>query len=618
MSSQVFIEDGEIWTLDGSNRVSGAPLDVFNAVKSGDLTLRGVRVLGIASPQIFIYLDSESRPTFTVRALVGLECFDIGSQRPKHHDYVILDSDVIPLRQEAFALLFNALSHLDREAVSAAPESLANALLKIAAQQRIDILFSEDFQYLLDNLPIVDVTSPTSTKLWPYQEKGFSWMFRLWANGLGGVLGDEMGVGKTLQLLALTCEVSRRQQKKPALIVVPGSLLLKWCRDFVNSAPDFADDIHVHSGPSRPRSIHILGSCRIILTSYSILVQDAELFSQLSFSVVCCDEAHELKESRTLKSSTIRHLDAEAKFLATGTPIQNRLADYWTLIDIVEPGLLGTKEEFESRCDNTPAAARILMRQTTHRILRRTQEQVAIDIPEGTKFTVPLLLDEFLFGEYLQLELDTDDSRVRTNGFASERRRFCAHPGSSLEGKPADMGPKCSYLIDELTNIVSLGEKAVVFVADFNEPRDLYRELIQFNFPSLWTGVIDGRTDSDMRYAILDSFSSEPQSAVLLVNPAVGGQGLDMIAANHVFHMNPAWNPAKTDQATFRVQRPGQTKETWSHHLFYAGTIEERIENLVGSKRALSDAALEEAERESQNDVGALSRIIRIDKRNEQ
>jgi SNF2 family DNA or RNA helicase len=145
-----------------------------------------------------------------------------------------------------------------------------------------------------------------------------------------------------------------------------------------------------------------------------------------------------------------------------------------------------------------------------------------------------------------------------------------------------------------------LGEKVVIFVADFNEPRDLYRQLINEELPYFWTGTIDGRTPTDLRHHLLEEFSNHQGSAALLINPLVGGQGLDIVAANHVFHMNPAWNPAKTDQATFRVTRPGQTRQTWSHHLYYAFTVEEAIYNLVLDKRELSDAALEVAEAESQ------------------
>jgi SNF2 family DNA or RNA helicase len=344
-----------------------------------------------------------------------------------------------------------------------------------------------------------------------------------------------------------------------------------------------------------------------------MIVQDFELFSQIDFSAICCDEAHELKESRTLKSQALKSLTAQAKFLVTGTPIQNNLADYWTLIDIVEPGLLGTRDSFENRAQDTPSSAMQLVELTKHKILRRTQDQVGIEIPDGQEFLIPLRLSEDLFRTYKQIGNSNDKSTPSSGGRGAiqHKRQFCAHPSSFTEPKYPGLGEKASYLVEELRKISDASEKAVVFVADFNEPRDLYRELINSELPEFWTGTIDGRTPNELRHVTLENFKAHSGSAVLLINPLVGGQGLDIVAANHVFHMNPAWNPAKTDQATFRVTRPGQTKETWSHHLYYVETIEESIHNLVSHKRDLSDAALEVAEAAAAMNQQSLLNILK-------
>jgi SNF2 family DNA or RNA helicase len=346
-----------------------------------------------------------------------------------------------------------------------------------------------------------------------------------------------------------------------------------------------------------------------------MLVEDQATFEGIEFSVLVCDEAHELKESKTLRSQAVSAIRAKSKFLATGTPIQNRLQDYWALLNIVDVGLLGDREQFSSILANTPSDARKLMIQTKHRILRRTQEQVGIELPEGIETYVPLALPENLQSEYEDLKFGVSRYSPPLQGLAAfpKLRQFSAHPRSVIGESPAQLSPKETFLLDELDQISQADEKVVVFVADFNEPLDLYKSLVQFEYRNAWVGVIDGRTDVDVRHAMLARFTEFEGFAVLLVNPQVGGQGLDMVAANHVLHMNPAWNPAKTDQATFRVTRPGQKRKTTTHHLYYVDTIEESIMTLVSNKRELSDAALEEAERDYELNKKTIGSIFKLE-----
>lgn len=596
------IKDGSIWSDQSGKLSSASVLDLWNAKKSMPEEYAEIRILGLANPQLFVDIDVNGFPRFSVLAKSDSETFDLGNKRPTNSTYFVSSNVVVPLREQSFIELFIALEEMQNLEDTNSPENVANSLLKIANELGITIDFSEAFYACLESKPAKLIESPTSTPLWSYQELGFSWMYRLWELGLGGILGDEMGVGKTLQLLALACKVSTDQFNKPAMVVVPSNLLLKWCKDFVQFAPNFVEKVYVHSGSDRNKDPRFLRNQRIILTTYSMLVEDDSIFGLIDFSVICCDEAHELKEYRTQKSKAISGLNAESIFLATGTPIQNRLMDYWTLIEIIEPGLLGSREAFELRGENTPSEARKLMDLTKHRILRRTQEQVDIDIPEGVEIYVPLELSLDLFQEYVDIKngISSSSNGLTGRGALQIRRQYCAHPGVFLEESIPNLGTKSTYLLNELDKIYEMSEKAVIFVADFNKPRDLYLELINNEYPDVWTGVIDGRTPLDLRHVLLERFTDHSGTAILLVNPTVGGQGLDMVAANHVFHMNPAWNPAKTDQATFRVTRPGQTKKTRSHHLYYVETLEENIYDLVLRKRELSDAALQQAENESE------------------
>jgi SNF2 family DNA or RNA helicase len=580
-------------------------LELWQAKNADPEFYREIQILEVANPLIKLSITPDLKASIVVCAVADAQTFQMGSARPKQLKYLVSDATVVPLREERFETVFNELENISGSIDGAQPELVASLVLKISSKIGVRIKFEDEFTDFLENLPAEKIESAMSLPLWDYQNEGLSWMYRLWQSSLGGILGDEMGVGKTLQLLALACRVSDESTGAPSLVVVPGNLLLKWCADFIKFAEKYLPNVHVHYGNDRSRNLGFLRDKKIILTTYSMLVEDEHLLSQIYFSVVCCDEAHEVKEWRTLKSRALRALNSKAKFLATGTPIQNKLLDYWTLLDIVEPGLLGSREWFEAKGRDTPNDAKHLMEQTKHRILRRTQEEVNLQIPEGIETLVPLELDYQLWLDYKEIERGESPFAFGKTGLASvpARRQYCAHPSTFLEESMPNLGSKATYLLNELDSILARDEKAVVFVADFNRPLDLYLELIQNEFDSLWTGTIDGRVPLDLRFYTLEEFNKQPGSAVLLVNPQVGGQGLDMVAANHVFHMNPAWNPAKTDQATFRVTRPGQSKKTFSHFLYYVGTLEEQIQDLVSSKREISEAALEVAEANAKNQI---------------
>jgi SNF2 family DNA or RNA helicase len=597
------VETGTIYKLENSIKSQATVLDLWNHQKLNPGSSPKIRILGLGLPHIHVIGNSAGGLSYGIYVEADSEQFELGKELSHSMEYFASESVVVPLSKDEFKKLANTLEQFGPIDEDSDAIVKANYLIRVSIHADVGISFDELALKILDKLPVTTESIESTHPLWDYQRSGFSWLMRLWRNGLGGILGDEMGVGKTLQLLATACKVAEIDISKPALVVVPGNLLLKWCKDFVEFFPQFASQVYVHHGGSRLRSEDDIANQRIILTTYGTLVADEGLFCNVEFSVVCCDESHELKDPRTLKTKALRSLKSKSKFLATGTPIQNNLLDYWSLITLIAPewaegSSLATAEAFE----NTPEEARNLMEVTKHRILRRTQEQVQLTLPEGVEVVVPLELPSELASDYNQIVggLEQNEPNFAMSGHLQTRRQFCAHPGAFLEFDEPLLGPKTSYLLDEIEKIIAIKEKAVVFIADFNRPLDLYMMAVRNEFSGIWTGCIDGRIPMEARHVVLNEFTSFEGSAVIFVSPAVGGQGLDMVAANHVFHMNPSWNPAKTDQATFRVTRPGQTKETVIHHLYYINTIEERMHDLVSQKREISEAALEIAEAEAQ------------------
>lgn len=608
------IDRGRIWLHDESRATELSLDEVLNVFRTQSDEILGWRLLGLANPVVRLDASAAGNPDISVWAQADHEEISLGHEAPLNLDYIANGRTVMPLREPVFRAVFEKLGLNSWGGAQSALVGAAAYLIKASATSGFELQISQRCREVLAQTPQNVPSVSTAKPLWNYQSIGLAWMHRLWTLGFGGILGDEMGVGKTLQLLTLACSVADEDKTRPCLVIVPGNLLLKWCKDIVDFTPDYLDLVHVHNGSNRPRDPKFLDRQRIVLTTYSMLVQDSQIFELLNFSSVICDEAHELREPETLRHEAVRGLRSKAKFLATGTPIQNRLLDYWALIDIVDPGILGSREEFLALVDDSPDDARYLAELTAHRVLRRTQEQVDIEIPAGTVVRVPLALTASQRAFYRDLSSSSSASTVSASSLArlSSLRLFAAHPGASMGSGNAENNAKTDYLLSALDVIFQREEKAVIFVSDFNEPRDLYLEAIRSRFPYVWSETLDGRTQIEVRQPLLDQFSKTNFPAVILVNPSVGGQGLDMVAANHVFHMNPAWNPARTDQATFRVTRPGQTRETHSYHLYFDGTIEDNIEQLVQDKRDISNAALSRLEDEALKHNKTIEKIMRM------
>jgi SNF2 family DNA or RNA helicase len=297
----------------------------------------------------------------------------------------------------------------------------------------------------------------------------------------------------------------------------------------------------------------------------------------------------------------VEQVPAKTKVLITGTPIQNYLLDLWSLMDLVEPGLLGKLEYFEDLTKSSPSEAAALGIQASPFILRRLGVDVQLQMPESFFTVIPIPFTDEDQTIYSDLKAGNHVLTLGKKGMAllPALRIFSAHTGS-IENNAA-RGNKSEYLVTELRKVAEAGEKALIFVDEFDAPVDLYQELVSSVQPGCFVKSIDGRTNQQLRFPIVEAFSNVQGFAALVIKPSVGGEGLNITCANHVFHMNPAWNPAKVEQATFRVLRPGQRRTTFVHQVFYTGSIEESMMNLLQQKKEISISALEQAEAEGDN-----------------
>jgi SNF2-related domain/SNF2 Helicase protein/Helicase conserved C-terminal domain len=439
-------------------------------------------------------------------------------------------------------------------------------------------------------------------ELRPYQKVGLGWLLRMRELGLGALLADDMGLGKTVQVIAYLLDRSDGHTG-PVLIVCPTSVLGNWQRELRRFAPSLS--AHIHHGPERSRSMDDLAAGDVVLTSYALLPRDRRMFLEGDWRAVVLDEAQAVKNPLTHAARTARLVNAGHRVALTGTPVENRLDDLWSIMHILNPGLLGTRTGFrrllatpvERRGD--PEAEAALRRMTAPFLLRRRKSDpdVLPDLPprqDSTEFCTLTLEQATLY----QATIDAVMRDVR--GAAGIERRghvlalitrlkqVCNHPVHAL-GRPGALpgrSGKLDRLTEMLAEVVAEGDSALVFT-QYAVMGNLLAGHVEHE-----VGVerlyLDGSTPRHAREEIVDRFQSEGGPRVLVMSLRAGGLGLNLTAATHVFHFDRWWNPAVEDQASDRAHRIGQTRAVQVHKLVCAGTIEERIDELVAGKRDLA------------------------------
>ncbi|TPL38886.1 DEAD/DEAH box helicase [Mesorhizobium sp. B2-4-6] len=437
-----------------------------------------------------------------------------------------------------------------------------------------------------------DVPAGIQATLYPYQISGWRWLKFLLAEGVGGLLADEMGLGKTLQIISALSD-SGSSPLKPALIIAPGSLLENWRREISKFAPHLT--VLKHHGALRTGRPSELKDYDVVVTSYDNAVRDNSLLNMIVWKVIVLDEAQFIRNPDAQRTRAVKRLQREAGLAVTGTPVENRLLDLWSIVDFVLPGYLGDAKAFETGfSDDVDGAAR-LEPLVSPLILRRRISEVAQDLPGRIDIPQVVELDE---GEAAAYEAErgriyTEYGAAATLVALTSLRRFCAHPGlmSGSAGKVDPMSFSKFRRMEEIVEeIFARGEKVIIFTS-FTAMADMIASHIMSRFGA-FSGVIDGRLPIDDRQPMIDRFSAVRGGAALVLNPKAGGAGLNITAANHVIHYNPEWNPALEDQASARAHRRGQQLPVTVHRLLVADTVEDVVDERLTRKRAISGTAV--------------------------
>lgn len=431
-----------------------------------------------------------------------------------------------------------------------------------------------------------------TAKLYPYQRDGWLWLRFVMQEHLGGLLADEMGLGKTLQIISALRDPGAKNDVGRSLILAPGSVLENWTREIARFCPDLR--ALKHHGRTRTGSPSDFENFDIVISSYDTAVWDLSLLKMIKWNVVVLDEAQNIRNPNAIRTRSVKQIGRDVGLAVTGTPIENRLRDLWSIMDFAVPGYLGDLEDFERRYSDSTDAAAKLEPLISPLMLRRRVSDVAGDLPERIDIRELLELGESEAVQYDDMRKEVFQRYGKSASLVAlgKLRQFCAHPDivtqrSHTGGKPFSKLRRLQELLEE---IFALDEKALVFTS-YTVMADRIARMASNEF-GIMSRTLDGRTDSKERQPLIDEFSEALGAALLVLNPRAGGSGLNITAANHVIHYNPEWNPALEDQASARAHRRGQVRPVVVRRLIYAGTVEEVIDERLRRKRRIVESAV--------------------------
>ncbi|NJM18898.1 MAG: DEAD/DEAH box helicase [Richelia sp. SM1_7_0] len=464
---------------------------------------------------------------------------------------------------------------------------------------------------LTDNQEIESLPTPTNFRgeLRPYQRRGMSWLSFLERWGLGACLADDMGLGKTIQFIAFLLHLQEQSAlEKPVLLVCPTSVLGNWEREVKKFAPNLK--VLQYHGDKRPKGKafqNAVKNTNIVITSYSLVHRDLKSLQDVSWQIIALDEAQNIKNPEAKQSQAVRQLEPEFRIALTGTPVENRLQELWSIMDFLNPGYLGNRQFFQRRFampiekygdTSSLSQLRSLVQPFILRRLK-TDRDIIQDLPEKQEMTVFCGLTPEQAKLYQQVVEDSlkqiDDAeglqrRGMILGLLVKLKQICNHPAQYLKKDKLEHhdSAKLQRLEEMLEEVILNGDRALIFT-QFAEWGKLLKPYLEKHF-NRETLFLYGSTSKKQRDEMVDRFQQDPQGPqVMILSLKAGGVGLNLTRANHVFHFDRWWNPAVENQATDRVFRIGQTKNVQVHKFVCTGTLEEKIHDMIESKKQLAE-----------------------------
>jgi len=451
-----------------------------------------------------------------------------------------------------------------------------------------------------------------NARLRPYQHNGFEWLYKNSKIGFGSLIADDMGLGKTIQIITLLLQMKheKRLEEKPALVIVPTTLLTNWTKEIEKFGPSLK--VSTFYGAQRKLETNNID---VLLTTYGLIRRDIEKFQKQSWASVILDEAQNIKNTNTKQTKHIKKLKSDIRIAMTGTPVENRLTEYWSIFDFLNKGYLKGVDHFKKEFaipieqDRDHKTLERFKKITSPFILRRLKSDKSIitDLPDKMEVDQYCKLTKEQAGLYQNVmnqamaAIEGADEGVMKKGLVlkliTSLKQICNHPAHFLKKKEAsvDLSGKTGLLMELLDTIYENEEKVLIFT-QYKEMGKLLQAMIheRFNKEPLF---LHGGVSRKKRDEMVDQFQNQTYVKTMLLSLKAGGTGLNLTAAQNVIHFDLWWNPAVEAQATDRAYRIGQKNNVMVHRLITQSTFEEKIDKMIKDKKELADLAVSKGEK---------------------
>ena len=457
----------------------------------------------------------------------------------------------------------------------------------------------------------IEIPSNINATLREYQKIGFKWLETLDNYKFGGILADDMGLGKTLQILSILVAYvnENKENRKTSIVISPSSLSLNWLQEASKFAPSLKVKVVSGKANERTQQIQNLEKYDLIITSYDLLKRDSEKYEEknYNFKYVIADEAQYLKNSRTQNAKAIKSLKGETRFALTGTPIENSLAELWSIFDFIMPGYLFQYRKFKNSYespivrDNDQDVMAKLKMLIEPFVLRRTKKEVLTELPEKTITVLNNTMEEEqekIYMTYLAQAKQEVADQIKVNGFEKSQimilaaltrlRQICCHPSLFIDNYKGESS-KLNQCMEIIEDAISAGHKILLFSGYTSMFEIIQKQLSERNIKYF---KLTGETKVSERIELVEEFNKNDEIKIFLISLKAGGTGLNLTGADMVIHYDPWWNQSAENQATDRAYRIGQKNNVQVYKLITSNSIEEKIYELQQKKADLIDNML--------------------------
>jgi SNF2 family DNA or RNA helicase/uncharacterized Zn finger protein len=614
---------------------------VFNPKEFVDILFRilptirlfGIRVLlpkalrKLIRPQLSMHLEGKDTGAVKQSSIAGLDSLlsfqwqiALGDQlvgKDEFLEQVQKLSGIVRLRDQYVYFdekeVQSLIAKLEKPPVLGGPQLLQAALTEeyLGARVKLDARAQEILKSLLRGEG-TELPQGLKADLRPYQLRGYEWMYKNARLGFGSLIADDMGLGKTLQVIATLLKLKQdgELKKKKAIVVAPTTLLTNWKKEMERFAPDLK--AHIYHGPGR--SLAPLSEADLLLTTYGVVRSEHAQLQKKPWLAMVIDEAQNIKNPQTEQTKAVKKIEAPVRIAMSGTPVENRLSEYWSIMDFANRGYLGSLNHFKEEyarpieLDRDQHQLDRFRRVTEPFILRRvkTDKRIISDLPDKIEQNQYCQLtpgQAALYQSVLDSTLETVENSegIDRQGLVlkliTALKQVCNHPAHFLKKGPADpeLSGKTTLLLDLLRQVLDGDEKAIIFT-QYQEMGKLLAGILKKEL-GLEAPFLHGGVSRKGRDEMVEDFQGNRATKIMLLSLKAGGTGLNLTAANNVIHYDLWWNPAVEAQATDRAFRIGQQRNVLVHRFITQGTFEEKIDRLIQSKKELADLTVASGEK---------------------